>query len=1013
MSDCRLAVVSLPWLVLYGVTTCLHGAHPAAAFRDANQPVRPVAETTLLAEAEEFRSAGSDGWQARPWGENYYAATFANAFLSRKAYLGAPEQGQRSAASIAVNVPAAGKYLALVRYEAVYRFQTQFRLIVEQGGQKKLDRLYGARDNLKIWAFKQGLKSDLSWTWGAVENLVWEGHDALVDLQPGKATLTLVADQQPEPAARRNIDLVMLTSDRQQVQDRIAKENYLPLDGMLTQTGDLYMRLSNQGGGPLTLTLPPGTEHSPYWVHMRTWKPLTLSADVGQATEWVEVGHLLDSLNDGQWNLAAKGTAPRYTLELAAKDAAGQQTQIARFEGLGGNVSLAYDADTRYSRRIRLADQVLYDLIDYLKKQPIRGTSPKQTLVYGYTFTHRDGDAKYNAAVDEFVRLIGGTALTVGSRNEIPAEGGLVRGYTDLRSVPTNKLEEHCQKLASEGQAGKIAVVSLGDEIGLAKPPANDHAAFRTWLQSQKVKPAEIDPALGDDWNKVLYSPSAETAKSSPGLFYYSKLYSYRYGIGALKERTDILRRYLPQAGIGANFSPHHSHMYLGEVHHWISLFREGGMTMPWGEDYIWQVPLGTTQMNLIMVDMYRAALRGRPEAKIQYYVMPHTPGQIPDNWRRQFYGDLAHGVKIFNLFEFRPVQAAYTENHTSDPAMFQAVRVALHELGAFEDILQAGQVRPAEAALWFSEAADVWDDNHHPFSAAKRSLYIAIRHAQIPLDFVVEGDELKSYKTLYLTDGHVSRQASQAIAAWVRSGGRLFATAGAGMWDELNQPNQTLRELLGVSQHKLVEAAGEPIRWEKQDLPFASPLAQVGGDLNGLGKLSFPCFGARDQFQATANAPATLKFADGSPALVSRNVGSGTATYCGFLPGLSYFYPALPKRPVDRGSTAEAMTHFNPTQFDVSVRDLVASAAKGVARPTLASQPLVETTLIQSPQGTLIPLVNWTSGPIKGLAVSLAADVPKEKATLASGGPVRREQRDGQAVLILDLDVADVLILR
>ena len=107
---------------------------------------------------------------------------------------------------------------------------------------------------------------------------------------------------------------------------------------------------------------------------------------------------------------------------------------------------------------------------------------------------------------------------------------------------------------------------------------------------------------------------------------------------------------------------------------------------------------------------------------------------------------------------------------------------VALHELGQFEDIVQAGQVRPAEAALWFSEAADVWDDNHHPFSAAKRSLYIAIRHAQIPLDFVVEGDDLASYKTLYLTDGHVSRKASQAIAAWVRAGGRLFARRGTAL---------------------------------------------------------------------------------------------------------------------------------------------------------------------------------------------------------------------------------------
>src|SRR5262249_26469183 len=155
--------------------------------------------------------------------------------------------------------------------------------------------------------------------------------------------------------------------------------------------------------------------------------------------------------------------------------------------------------------------------------------------------------------------------------------------------------------------------------------------------------------------------------------------------------------------------------------------------------------------------------------------------------WRRQFYGDIGHGVKVFNLFEFRPVQAAYTENHVNSPAMYQEVRKGLHELGKFEDIVQDGGVRPGLAALWFSEAGDVWDDNRAPFDAAKRALYLAVRHQQIPLDVVVEGDDLKVYKVLYLADQHVSRSASKAIAEWVKGGGRLLATAGAGMFDEFN----------------------------------------------------------------------------------------------------------------------------------------------------------------------------------------------------------------------------------
>src|SRR5437763_13505620 len=112
-------------LVLFAA---LAPAASPADFRKPGQAVKPVSETLIVAEAEEFH-VDRPGWQARPWGENYFAATFANSFLSRKAFLGAPEQCDRSVATIEVDVPKAGKYLALIRYEADYRFKTQFKLV--------------------------------------------------------------------------------------------------------------------------------------------------------------------------------------------------------------------------------------------------------------------------------------------------------------------------------------------------------------------------------------------------------------------------------------------------------------------------------------------------------------------------------------------------------------------------------------------------------------------------------------------------------------------------------------------------------------------------------------------------------------------------------------------------------------------------------------------------------------------------------------------------------------------
>jgi len=985
-------------------------AKAAQAFRAAKQAVQPVSENTIVCEAEEFQS-DRPGWQAKPFGTNYFAATFANAFLSRQAYLGAPEQCDDAAASILVQVPKTGKYLALIRYECCYRFETQFRLKVEQGGQVKLDRLYGARDNVKIWAFRNKLKKEVAWPWGAGENVVWEGHDAYVDLTEGPAKLTLSAGKQPTPAAQRNVDLVMLTSDLAQVEMRIEKENYLPLDGMLTQAGDVYVKVHNaKDGGDLALTLPAGTEHSPYWIHLRTWKPKTIAAKPGESTDWIEVGSLLDTLSDGQWNLTAKSKgAVKFDLEFGLKNADGKIETIRRFKDVSGNVSLAYDGATRYSHRIRLADEVLYDLVNYLKKYPVKGAAPKRTLIYGYTFGPKAGDAKYTAALNDFMKLMGATAM---GRNEVEDvnASGLVKGYIDVRSVPTPKLEDYCKKLQAEGRADKIAVVSLGDEIGLAKPSPKDHAGFRAWLKSQNVKPSDVDPVAGDDLEKVMYSPDPKATKDKPGLYYYSQIYSFRFGIKNLKDRTDILKKYLPNAGIGANFSPHHHHMYLGDTHHWISVFREDGMTMPWGEDYIFQVPVGSQQMNFIMVDMFRAAIRNKPGAKIHYYVMAHAPNNTPKSWRRQFYGDLGHGAKVINLFEFRPVQHAYTENHVNAPAMYQEVRKSFHELGTFEDIIQDGTVRAADVGLWCSETADVWRNHRSPFDAAKRCLYSAIRHQQVPLDFVVDGDDLKPYKVLFLCDANVSRAGAKAISDWVKAGGRLVATAGAGMFDELNQPNKVLRELLGVDQKALEDAPGEPIVFEKQDLPFAKPLDTVTMLAD---KATIPAYGVRSVVKTNPSATIVGKFSDGSPALTVREAGKGVASYCAFLPGLSYFAPAMPKRPMDRGATDESMTHFLAHDFDAKASALIGDLVHVKGPVRCEGKTLVESCIVQAKNGVVIPLINWHPEAAKGLKVTIDLSAPTKNVSLASGSPVTIKRQDGKLVCTLDLEVADALILR
>ena len=91
----------------------------------------------------------------------------------------------------------------------------------------------------------------------------------------------------------------------------------------------------------------------------------------------------------------------------------------------------------------------------------------------------------------------------------------------------------------------------------------------------------------------------------------------------------------------------------------------------------------------------------------------------------------------------------------------------------------------------------------------------------------------------------------------------------------------------------------------------------------------------------------------------------------------------------------------------------LVGEAAEGVVRTISCSEPLVEASIVAAPQGVVIPLVNWSAGPVKGLKVTVADDIPKGTPTLASGGKVSDSDVNGKRQFVVDLDVADAIVIR
>jgi hypothetical protein len=118
-------------------------------------------------------------------------------------------------------------------------------------------------------------------------------------------------------------------------------------------------------------------------------------------------------------------------------------------------------------------------------------------------------------------------------------------------------------------------------------------------------------------------------------------------------------------------------------------------------------------------------------------------------------------------------------------------------------------QAQGAAVAVLLSESADIYWDPVGTHGSGLRTLYLALKHAELPVDIVVEDDcvsgLLKHYDVLYVTMPHLTDEAAGATAAWVETGGTVFATASAGLKNEADVENKAFSTLLGVSQSAVV----------------------------------------------------------------------------------------------------------------------------------------------------------------------------------------------------------------
>src|SRR5439155_803966 len=138
------------------------------------------------------------------------------------------------------------------------------------------------------------------------------------------------------------------------------------------------------------------------------------------------------------------------------------------------------------------------------------------------------------------------------------------------------------------------------------------------------------------------------------------------------------------------------------------------------------------------------------------------------------------------NYFCATPSAVGYTENYIDsyDLAMWKQVHKCTHEAGVFEDYVVDGMVRPAKVGLLLSSVDDLVTGVNN-FSLAmhnneRKAIYYALRHAEVPVDFLTEDDVIegraKDYATIYVTQQYVHSQCIAALQKWCEAGGTVVA---------------------------------------------------------------------------------------------------------------------------------------------------------------------------------------------------------------------------------------------
>ena len=1020
----------------YSVTAMVFGALSAAtATIDAADEEAPP-PTIVVAEGEGFAPTGDDGWQVVGQEDSYATQTFGAMWVTHGGLIKAETGLEGAEARQTVRVPADGSYRVWSKYQAPPYFAYPHRIEIHQAGKKVFEYRYGDLDAERMWSFcgetTYGLPpvKQIWFTWG-VDHDAAEAPKRVAQLKAGTAELRLFAETAKggQRHGARCVDFVLLTTDHRDTCEGWGKHGQAKSPFMFEalKGTPVLMRFRNGGAKPAKAYLHTLFGHVTWHcAPKRGVFPESAAVKPGAWSPWFDINEILYLVTDEglQISLVDAETPPKgrakpevlpgkVAVEFARSP--GGRDPIGKMEIASGEVvHFPLDVIWNRERKLRRSTDLSAELIEKARGEWRKASpgKPKHIAFYG---SFGRGGSDYALELKD---ALGYNTLLPEGKEVLPVDGY----HQHLRNP--EQIKTFAEGLGADRR--RFRVCSFGDEINIGGiDPADPKylEPFRAWLKAKRLTKEDLKA-----------DPAQATLTGNNRLKWYARQFGAEHRLARYREMTAVAKSaFGPQVLTGANYSPHHGVLYYGDHLQWIDAFKLGAMGMFWTEDYIFFAPELPQMMSFLMARAHCATkYRGQP---IHMYVMPHSPGQPAEIFRRNSLLAVGAGAQHIDHFWVAP-QEHYSENYVSwgSEDTFRAIFESIHDTAAAEPFLVGAKRRPARVAVVTGKATAInenlvaVDPARDPFLAGchvagkvvqnicrkdQQAIYIALRNAGYLVDLIteediVEGGILKSHDAVYLAGEWVGEKTVPALGAFVEGGGVLCASTGLGVYSEFGEPSAALGNLLGVK----VKPPQKGLYHYRQllELPLAEPVGEIDTGDGILGAIAF-----RQDLQPIGEEVEIIgRWADnGAAAVTRRKVGKGTVIGVGTALGASWLKTGLKPVPWARGGRVNL---YHPEGFSEAADRLMRLGVESSVAPrdVVCSRENVEAWVLENAKGAAVTLINWTNEPrLKPLRVEIKLGFrPGSVRSVVAGDELPFRWEGGSLSLVTALDDADYLLI-